>query len=1233
MVSKNTQQTIGAGDFFKKSYSQDVVGSMVDRGFTENLSNAYAWQYSPLVTRTKEAMLFSDTERDPNYNYLDDVEGYEEYLSEFTRAKNKDHAYFIKQSINRSRKIREDLANTSWYYPSQLIAGVVDPLNLAFALPVFGQLGMIAKGGMTAMQAFRAGATGGFTAGLAGEVVRAPFDPVATKQETLAVLTASTFLGGALSATPAVFRNAQPALESSITKMKETLTSKGEWVNNMYDDVSLRFTKRGAEAPETPSTTPEVAPVVRETVEAEDALVVRETAQAEAPLPERDVKPIDLNKPAITVNKKENAFEIDEDVVQFQYDTKAWSSESIPEHIRLRPEEFQSKSEYQDFLIHREKVKMEIKREKGQKKEDYDVVVNLEALNRTHSGYGQKKTRFSNSIWYKALTMPSKRILLNDKVNDRIKRYYEMINGNAANALERNITGRGLQSIIQRQPVYFVRGQAFLRRMEKFYEQEVGKPIAEIAGLNLNKMQSIYNRTLSFDEWFSLTVDRYIELSERWGSVDRYENLTVNEKEAFETIRKFFDEFDREGAQLNLWRSERTVDEDLARIKGEVERKQSILDGLADQGEGKRARVGLTKKQLRFRESLQSQLKRHAEDIEYLTALKANGLDKKRFYFPIYYNKQLLQDPVQRERFTDVIEGHVRENPKPFVWSEKQNKMVERDPSVTDREIAEGIVRTIMEESDVDRLSLSGIGSKHTRMRTLDIPEWKVKDFIIKDVGIIDAYTRKMGNKIEWTRKFGKRNIDDLLEEIEEISFAEGKLTEKEIRNLKRDFVADYEYSMGIHIRSPDRWDAQTVRLIKDVSALTYLHNAGIASVTDAAAIAFEHGFGNVLGQVIQDKGSLARQLAKKEIQQIVKGTDMMLSQARDRMFADSISRLQPNAVERVMNPINKVFYDIPIIGNNLGMVTRFGKITDATLRQAMLVQKAMDIASNKAGADIEYWGRYGLSRDDAIQIASYKDKFVIEDGFIYANRMNWPSSTPAERELLLRWDTALNSGTGNTIMMATAKDKPIISRGVVYIPWHPWMKDVPFFSSLTPDKQVSTANFKYARIESGVLTFPFQFMDFTLAATNRITANLFDPARRNRLQAVIGLWSMGYLALELKKEDWWFENKGMGEIIARSFDHSGIAGVYSDIFYMGLHMALGFSGVEDTEWLHGKYRPTPNDALLEPFGAGPGLLVDWTKAVSDMLSNNPSENADRLKYLLPFNNWSSMAYDFLTKD
>ena len=174
-------------------------------------------------------------------------------------------------------------------------------------------------------------------------------------------------------------------------------------------------------------------------------------------------------------------------------------------------------------------------------------------------------------------------------------------------------------------------------------------------------------------------------------------------------------------------------------------------------------------------------------------------------------------------------------------------------------------------------------------------------------------------------------------------------------------------------------------------------------------------------------------------------------------------------------------------------------------------------------------------------------------------------------------------------------------------------------FGKLKPDPRASSATVPMARLESGVLSFPFQFMNFTLAATNRITSQVFDSSRQYRLQGAMALFAMSYLSLQLKKPDWWFESKSNSELMMRVADHSGVFGVYSDLFYMGLHGAIGMGAIDkDNEYLKGKYSPTQGDALFEPAGAGPGMMRDWVLATNDLFSGNEKEGKSRLYYSTP---------------
>ena len=143
--------------------------------------------------------------------------------------------------------------------------------------------------------------------------------------------------------------------------------------------------------------------------------------------------------------------------------------------------------------------------------------------------------------------------------------------------------------------------------------------------------------------------------------------------------------------------------------------------------------------------------------------------------------------------------------------------------------------------------------------------------------------------------------------------------------------------------------------------------------------------------------------------------------------------------------------------------------------------------------------------------------------------------------------------------------------------------------------------------------------MNFAFAANNKILGRIRDPNQQHRLTGVIALIGLSYLALDLKKPYWWFKDKDATNLGLRIIDHSGITGLYSDLGYMGLHIAAG-TGLYDAEkgLIKGKYAPDSFDSVLEPFGAPVGLVTDYGRAAVDFFNGDTTEGTDRLVNSLP---------------
>ena len=1250
----------------------------------ENFGNAMGYQFGPMVTRAQEYFLFDDVDVDSDYNYAEDMEGFETYQVELIRAKNKQHADFIKNGIRKRLANRKELENVSWYAPSQLLAGALDLGNLAFAFPVVGQLGLIPRAGMTIGQAAKASTKGGFVAGAISEAYRAPFDPVGTKEEVFANLLTTTAFGTILGTTPSVMRNSQPALKKTVNNIRDFHTDRGSFKDNMYEGTEIRSTEetlktRSYDVPETsaeiviqsrpddqpaatykgsehtiyidrdrilasfddkPWTKPKVKGVKaldeNEFIDAEewynfvlthevmhtlnrpkpmgfDVKTAKGRADYENAINDlalaeiRRQRPVELSRP-VTFAAKDNVIHVNDEAIAELYEMGIWTVPEVEGATPLLDRDIISFREYKEFLIHKEKIKSTDKRKPGESDASYADRINEAALQRTREGYGLEKTAFNNSVFYRMITTPGKRILGNDNVPDIAKRYYNLLSGTGSMIVERTKFGTATQSIEARSERHQARAIAVLSKMRAMYDRDKGKK-SKLGGATSPLYERLRNAE-TFDEWFEIAMTDHIARSREKFSTTK----TDIEKEIDSLLEEYFSFYREFAEDTGTFKTAGDLENAIKNTKAQILAVESRIASIEKMGEAK----GYTKKQLRLLELDNKRLARLKSELEMHNVAKENGMTSERYYFPLYYDKQRLKaEPELKARFIKVIEEHLEENPITHFWDEDANNglgaYVERTSDPDPVKEAEDIVENMLTDSVADIDYNGPPSAKHIMRRKLNIPEWKVNDFIIKRPEVFMNYGRQMGNRLEYRNVFGKASIDDLLDDIDRAAVEEGKLDDKQIAKLKADFLADYERVMGIHLRNPDRMDAQVVRIIQDVASVAFLGKAGFASVTDAGTIIMQHGLQRSFDDGVMKITSTGRGMSLDQLEKYVVGLDLSLNSAQQRFMSDNTIRLEPNAVERVLNPITNAFYNIPLLGNNLGVVTRFGKRFDAPVRANKIIEYSRKYDS-LTDDEIRELGIMGIDREMALRFAQMPYQET-KDGFYVANLDEWDNKTALDRQVRATWETAMNIGVGNSVIMARVSERPLMMDGILYVEYKPWMKNLGFVI----DERISSDTVKYTRFESKVMGMPFQFMSFTLGATQRITNSMLDPQTKYRLQSAMALIGLGYFSLQLKHEDWWFEQRSTTDILARSIDASGILGVYSELGYMMMHLLVGNGIYDDKDGIiQGKYRPTPFTSITEPLGAGPGLVADYVMGIKDLLDGGTTVEAERLKYLLP---------------
>ena len=223
-----------------------------------------------------------------------------------------------------------------------------------------------------------------------------------------------------------------------------------------------------------------------------------------------------------------------------------------------------------------------------------------------------------------------------------------------------------------------------------------------------------------------------------------------------------------------------------------------------------------------------------------------------------------------------------------------------------------------------------------------------------------------------------------------------------------------------------------------------------------------------------------------------------------------------------------------------------------------------------------------------------------------YENAINDLAVAEIEKQARVSPDTvrdfrsALSSGVLNTILMGTPADKPIISDGIAYVPMRVarkfGMKEDPEFTG-------------YARIENGLLAMPFQFYSYSLASVNKVAAAYAHGQLKDQFLGTAIAMGLGYMVLELKTPD--FVDLSFQDKLARSFDYSGVAALYSDMMYTAMSTSLALGGPNLTGGiLEPRFPQKPNtlDALTGIAGAGASTAADISRGISDIVTGNIGE-------------------------
>ena len=1129
-------------------YTADFGNSQTSNtpaSFVETLQAQLGYQYAPIADFAHELIDFADAPRDPNFDFAQAIKGHEQYAEHLVGARNQEHFDFKVNSINKNMERRSVLGQSGMF--NSLVAGLLDPLNLAFPVPIMKGIGGMVTGTMGVKQAFKAGAKGGAVVGGVSEAIRVPFDDLATPTEVAVNMAANTGLGGLVGAVPSVARNLIPS-GNAAQRNFEVGTSRGTTLGDEVDGVKLNYEGK-----------------------------VNERGDG-----------VELSKDGVNINY--------EQVVENFY-KKPWTKPEVQGAKPLAQMDIPTPIEYMEFLVHRE-----VARQSGRPQDPETLVkwidkTNERALKQMTSGYGQKKTLLSDHPLIKIISTPLRRTRDSKKIPDFYKKKHANLVENNAVTLDRNAEGLGVQSI-----------EGNIRQ----HETGVNNLIVELQDLQVQnatgeaeapsffgQRDEFLTKKLSGTNSFQEEFSNLIILRAKMADPSFTRSLTDYEKTAIGKINKLYDDMLEKAKAADLMEGVENIPSLIKRTKKEI---QTINKAYADEAIelGSNLDVLLQEKLAR--------LERQQRFLDGLPEFK----QKQNYLSRLIRSREIAASPQMQEEFIEVIIRYSPDETSSY-WDDAVGDYVQLGA----RERAERIIDGIISEEAYDP-SVSGVlNNSFLSHRSLgNIPDYELIKFLHTDPSILHDYVRKMALSIEYRKFFGDQPFGDFLEQAK-IDLTKAGLSDKEIQTYIRDVTADFDSLRGAIITNPARWTSRFSNVLKNVTQATYLGRAAQATMGDAHGIIGQHGlrpwFDLMRSPIDRTTASLSRQ----ENAEVVEALGYTQTGMNNRITTDNTRLGEVYREEKLINSVMQRYHSLPVVGSFLTPMTKMWRSMDGMLRSSRIIKHSIEWRDGKIDPkDITFLARMGIDEDMAKNIANIKnDKgetpYSQPNTLFFANVSEWSGRTPKDRAAKKAFINALETGIHNTIVIASNADKPIIVRGAMYVKYRKWMKPLGF----EPDPRLTVGEEKLVKISDGALSLPFMFMSFGLGALPRVTQRLADPTQRHRVIQAMSAVALGYTVLKMRKSDWWFENNSPQDILARSVDYAGLAGIYGDITYTSLEMLAGAGVIDEKKsFIKPKYYGIDGyDALSAPLGAPAGLLHGYGKTISNFVNGDVDEGVREL--------------------
>jgi len=1124
--------------------------------FFDTVGATMGYQYAPIMDYISNKIKYGD-EVDPNYVSTNDMEGYEMYRNELILAQNANHMKDLKASLDANIKRRNTLARSP--IMSQFFAGMFDPVNFV-ALP-FGGAGI-----GIARSALRTGAS---VAAIqtAQEAYRAPLDPLSTPTESAlnigSAFAAGALLGGAISI---------PATRRS----QATISTRQQLEEIGSEFVPVADPKRPAATQERPFS--QLIPEQLEAIIQGAPKKIKATQEFINKTNERLSAVNAKLKEPLTPEKKEQGQRI-----KAKLEAGVKTAEETLERTR---------------------------KELGNADGERMLRVREVAEGTGPDNFSIAKSAWTDSVFYKFVTNPMKRVLQNKRLGDVTKKAMLMMGGDSGMLVNAVKNGAKLGASIHQKAQ--MRNGEWVQvhdNLMKLYEREYKLGEQTFADVDLRtvnqKLQGLGGkRVQTYQEWIA-EVNRKRITGEK--------PKTDAEAEAIAAIDDYYKTWSERLQEVGMLGGEQYYTRQLTWIERDIDRLEAEVAKLAKTVKDPRgtniSEKDMTKAQRRlfYRNQRLTALRKKKDELEAeIQFQKDNEImpPNEKVFNPRYWDLVAISE--NQQKFADILFKWYKENPEVYVFDEAAGKFVKKTLSTEDDAVrgrVNSTIDTILGRRDVTQEEQSYYGggkSKHLRHREIDIPNALVVDFIeTNPINVMKAYNQRIAPMYEFESEFG-RSIDDVLAD-QDIFMIDDGLSLAERNAVLRDMRHMYDRVTTRVLRDPNSWDQTTATVLKDLAMLNYLGSAGLATLPDFAKIMMEHELGTVMKSLFGVMNDHKVRLSSREARIAGEAIEILMGDAHLRLTEYMTNNPLNNGF---MNKVRSGFFML----NGLAPMTNIFKRMDAIMRGHTLIDYSVRWTQGKATKmEQEYLLRYNIDLEDAKKIADSSWEKT-EAGLYLPNTSKWDDIGTRDN-----FRTSMNSGIMNTILMGTPADKPIAVDGVFYVPMHVaqrfGMQEDPKFRG-------------YSRVENGLLGLPFQFMSYSFAAANKITASLAQGQIRNRAVALTASVGLGYMSLSLKQPDFVMDKMSFSDKLARSIDASGVIALHGDLFYTAMNTSLALGGPDIGMGIISPKFPQEKsvvDAVTGLTGAGTSYAVDVSRAVGKMVSGDFDQGLYEFTGRLPF--------------